>query len=264
MGFFNFIETFFFISLGITFVLILLLVYHFKQRMNALEQKCDTMFEIINNIVKELTVLRNTQVAPPMFYGAFPPNMNDVYKRMDNTNERVLVSDEDTSGSEYDSNDDDESDGDEENNDSEGEDEQHNENQDGEIDDEDSDVESVEVEPEQKSIKIVNVNISDSIDVEEITNSEQPEETEFVDEDNNGIEPIEVENIHVEKLNPVEPVPVVADDVDDSASITSTNKDVYKKMTLAALKTIAITKGLCSDASKLKKTDLLKLLEESE
>ena len=39
MGLFNFIETFFFISLGITFMLILLLVYHFKQRLNAIEQK---------------------------------------------------------------------------------------------------------------------------------------------------------------------------------------------------------------------------------
>ena len=61
MGIFNFIETFFFVSLGITFVLISLLVYHFKQRMSGLEQKCDTMFDIINNVVKELTVIRNSQ-----------------------------------------------------------------------------------------------------------------------------------------------------------------------------------------------------------
>jgi len=253
MGFFNFIETFFFISLGITFVLILLLVYHFKQRMNNLEQKCDTMFEIINNIVKELTILRNTQATQPMFYGAFPSNMNEIYKRMENTEEKLVVSDEDTSGSEYDSNDE------ESNDEGEGEGEG-----DGEESDCDSHEESDDTEPEQKTIKIVNVNINDKIDIEEITNSEQPEETEYADEDNDGIEPIEVDDIHVEKLNHIEPELIVADDIDDSSSITSTNKDVYKKMTLAALKTIAITKGLCSDASKLKKTDLLKLLEESE
>jgi hypothetical protein len=62
MGFFNFIETFFFLSLGITFVLILLLVYHFKQRLTALENKSDTVFDILNNIVKELTETRQTQV----------------------------------------------------------------------------------------------------------------------------------------------------------------------------------------------------------
>ena len=58
MGLFNFIETFFFISLGITFMLILLLVYHFKQRLNTLEQKSNTMFEIINNIVSEITSIK--------------------------------------------------------------------------------------------------------------------------------------------------------------------------------------------------------------
>ena len=58
MALFNFIETIFFISLGISFVLILLLVYHFKQRLTALEQKGDTMFEIINNMVKEITNIK--------------------------------------------------------------------------------------------------------------------------------------------------------------------------------------------------------------
>jgi hypothetical protein len=41
-------------------------------------------------------------------------------------------------------------------------------------------------------------------------------------------------------------------------------KEVYKKMSLSALKTLVISKGLCSDTSKLKKHDLLKLLENIE
>jgi hypothetical protein len=41
-------------------------------------------------------------------------------------------------------------------------------------------------------------------------------------------------------------------------------KEVYKKMSMTALKTLVISKGLCSDASKLKKQDLLKLLENIE
>ncbi len=54
MGFYNFIETFFYISLGITFILILLLIYHFKQRVTTVEHKYDTMVEIMNHVVKEL------------------------------------------------------------------------------------------------------------------------------------------------------------------------------------------------------------------
>jgi hypothetical protein len=60
MGVFNFMESFFFISLGITFLLIIMLVYHFKQRIMALEHKHDTMFEIVNNVVKQLRNMQTT------------------------------------------------------------------------------------------------------------------------------------------------------------------------------------------------------------
>ena len=54
MGFFSFIETFFFISLIITFVLLVMLIYHFKQRILKLEDKTNTLVEIVNDIVKEI------------------------------------------------------------------------------------------------------------------------------------------------------------------------------------------------------------------
>ena len=60
MSAFNFIESFFLLSLGITFVLIVLLVYHFKQRLSSMEHKCDTMFDIVQNLVKELKIVKNT------------------------------------------------------------------------------------------------------------------------------------------------------------------------------------------------------------
>ena len=71
MGLFNFIETFFFISLGITFILILLLVYHFKQRLSNLEQKNDSMVCIINNIVKEFTTIK--QISNMILCNRSPP-----------------------------------------------------------------------------------------------------------------------------------------------------------------------------------------------
>jgi hypothetical protein len=42
----------------------------------------------------------------------------------------------------------------------------------------------------------------------------------------------------------------------------SSAKDLYKKMSLSNLKATVISKGLCSDPSKMKKNDLLKLLED--
>jgi len=55
---FDFIENFFFVSLGITFALIILLVYHFKQRISSMERKGDTMYELITNVVKELQFMK--------------------------------------------------------------------------------------------------------------------------------------------------------------------------------------------------------------
>jgi hypothetical protein len=56
---FGILENVFYISLGITFALILLLVYHFKQRLSAAEKKSDTMYEIITNVVQELNVMKS-------------------------------------------------------------------------------------------------------------------------------------------------------------------------------------------------------------
>ena len=60
MGNFSFLETGFFFTLAITFLLMLLLVYHFKQRLITTEQKQDTMFEIINNLVHEFNNIKST------------------------------------------------------------------------------------------------------------------------------------------------------------------------------------------------------------
>jgi len=76
MGFFNFIESFFFISLAITFVLIMMIIYHFKERINVIEKKNETTIDILNNLAKEVTALRgfvlqmNTvQSSMPSFLG---------------------------------------------------------------------------------------------------------------------------------------------------------------------------------------------------
>lgn len=57
-GLFSFIESFFFLSIGITFVLILLLVYHFKQRLTLLEQKSETIVSIVNQLTHEMTYMK--------------------------------------------------------------------------------------------------------------------------------------------------------------------------------------------------------------
>ena len=70
MGLSYIMDSVLYICLAITFVLILLIVYHFKQRVSALEAKQDTMFELVNNMVQEMQNMRANTMAPPM-----PPQM---------------------------------------------------------------------------------------------------------------------------------------------------------------------------------------------
>ena len=51
------IESFFFLSLGITFILIFLMVFHFKQRIEKLERSNNDLSDLCNKIVKEVTNL---------------------------------------------------------------------------------------------------------------------------------------------------------------------------------------------------------------
>lgn len=58
MSVFGFIENFFFISLALVFVLVLLLVYHFKTRITVAEKKSESMYGLLTAVVKEIKTLR--------------------------------------------------------------------------------------------------------------------------------------------------------------------------------------------------------------
>ena len=236
------LETFFLISLAITFLLVVFLVYHFKNRISTLEHKCDTMFEIINNVASELGHVRNIL----QINNTNVPVMSEI----NNNQERILVSLSDNEQDLTDSDDDDEtvSDDDDET-DSDSDDET----------DSDSEVEA-NSEVEVNNIKLVSVELNGDID----NPIESNEDDTIIDTDNEPVTQIEQSE---------EPQIIVEKIVDennhlDESSITSshsnTKKSVYKKMTLPVLKSLVIEKGLMSDPSKLKKTELIELIESSD
>jgi hypothetical protein len=253
MSFFNFIETFFFLSLGITFVLILLLVYHFKQRLSALENKCDTVFEIISNMVQELAAVRQMQANSMNFRPAFniPDELRQSIIPSMTPNEvvnKIKVFEQDF--------------------------EEESEVSEDSEEDEDSDAETdyddmpelingtFEIE-EPSTVKIINVPITDTIETD-VLESLDLDQDNLNSEENDRIEPIELqeqeEQIHVEKLEESE---ALENNVDSDES-RSDSKEVYSKMSVSELKALVITKGLSSDPSKKKKNELIKMLETSE
>lgn len=265
MGLFSFIETFFFISLGITFVLILLLVYHFKQRITVIEKKSDTMFEIINNVVQELTNVRNQQLMVHRVPVSLPPAefLASTFNVQSMENNAESEEDDDSEdGDDFD------------------EDDDESTQNDPLSDDDDDNLENglmplEETQPEESAIKVINVENLDKIEVDEL-----PEVIESDNETTENLDTADVletvdildtadvldtvehleENIQVQKLEEEEPL----ETSDDNSTPSENSKEVYRKMNLGALKALVITKGLCTDPSKMKKHELLKMLESNE
>jgi hypothetical protein len=232
MSVFNLLETFFFISLGITFVLISLLVYHFRQRIMVLEQKNDTMFEIINNVVTEISNLRNITMNP---FQQEPPYQEyaEKIKIIEDEHFRQVHREED------------------EDEDEEDEDEDEEEEEEDEEEDEEDD-HGIEVKVINENVDSTTAKIEEiaDLDIEEIVQSEddepKPIEDTILEDD-----PIVVHKI--DETIPLEYTPVSND-----------SKEIYRNMTMQNLKALVISKGLSTNPSKLKKHELIQLLENSE
>jgi len=291
MGLFNFIETFFFISLGITFVLILLLVYHFKQRMVILEQKGDTMFEIINNVVKELSLMKQAFVQRPVFsqmptfsvpsfvHGSQTPVNGFKNQSVLEEEEFDIDEDEDEDEEEDDEEEDDE--GDDEND--EEDDEEDDEDNEDDEDDKEVEIESDNVQyavhDDEHLEKLVNNEIAietlESTNVENVkiinVNLDDHNENEYNESDNNENfeEQSNNDNDNTEVVDFDDTEPVFVNKLEESIEVnkmeeSEINKDdvnAFKKASLQQLKTLVISKGLATDVGKLKKNDLIRLLE---
>ena len=204
MGIFSFMETSFFFTLGITFLLILLLVYHFKQRIITVESKQDTMFEIINNLVQEINNIK-TSVAlmnhPPTPY---PHDLHNVFRAEQHV---IGHNDEpDQESEEYDSEEDVYSDNDE----------------DDEDDEDDEHLVIVSDNGDNNSIEELSTNDMEDIE-EDIQNAQQEnDKSEQIEED----------------------------------------KPDFNKMNLGNLKSYILKQGWVEDASKMKKAQILSLIQE--
>ena len=252
MGLFSFVETFFFVSLGITFILILLLVYHFRQRFISLEQKCDTMFELINNIVTELNNERRSThgfgvTSPPVLFYPEPDGHTAVGGQSEKPEP---FTDMDDSDEDSDEEGEDDEDSDDEYSDS---DEDDDEDSDEDDEDEDAHIHIAPIEEtDNNSVKVILLD-----QVEELTELPVDEMDDSDSDDNDKpidlvvSDPIVVEKLDVQHLEQVQAEP----------HAEKAANEVYNKMSLQALKTMVITKGLSSDPSKMKKAELIKLLE---
>ena len=220
----NVMDSVFYLGLVITFLLILLVVYHFKNRVTTMEQRCDTMFEIMNNIVQELNLLRRQQKMT--MQGGVPVNITT--STIEHEYQHPTEEDE----SEYETDD--------------SEDSSYASEDDLEEDDEEPPVERV-VELE-----------NEMIDEDELKQVQIVEESPLPEATQSSLLDIDENSIKVEKVE------TTLDNEDNDDDDVESTMDAYKSMTNSALKALVIEKGLSTNPSKLKKSELLDLLKELE
>ena len=86
MTFYSLLESFFFLSLGLSFVLILLMVYHFKKRMDSMDKKIEAITDITRTIVDNSTVAASMPIR-----GGSAPNLLNPFFNMPKPNEMGSV-----------------------------------------------------------------------------------------------------------------------------------------------------------------------------
>lgn len=240
MELFSFVETFFFISLAITFILIMMLIYHFRERLTIIEKKTSTMFDIITNVVNELNFVRNNLVLKNTSSNVENPPSNVFSHSIQPSSfsNKIVVSDnESESDSESDS---------------------------------DSDSiysENFENSDENEKIKIINIDLhSNKEEKEEEQENIELEELNSLSEDDeiyNSVTDFEaysnMENTNNEPTKDTDESCIMKIEKINKLSREDLNQ-TYRKMDIQSLRTLVLAKGISNDVKKLKKIELIELL----
>ena len=237
------------ISLAISLLLIGLLGLYVSNKMNEQNHKLNTMFDLVSTLANELQIVRSQQPVGSVGSPSIGGGGGRMYEKPEVANTNHLVNmidvsdDSDSSGDESDGDSDcdgdDENDGNDEEDSDDGSDEGDDEESDGDSDGDD------EGENDARSDKAIVV--SESLDdalFEELAN----------------LDDIVLGDTKVERVKTPEttttPTPANTSNVKNLNVVFD-----YKKASLGKLREIVEQKGLSSDTSKLKKQELLKMLE---
>ena len=244
------------ITLAICLILISALGLFFIQKLNQQNHKINTMFDLVNTLAQEMNYLKGSGViGDPASQAPFTqtPEEDDAIKQMQyDVNESLQsagmmhnVSETDTGTHSVNMIDisDDDSDGSNVVEDSDDSDDDADDDEDDEDDEDESDSEPIDL----GGIKMESIAITPSElpRLENVQNITSAQDLEIVDASNAEVHEL-VEQLS-EHLSSVKNLDIVID---------------YKKASLPKLREVIQAKGIVEDASKMKKADILKLLEE--
>ena len=267
---FSIFESFFFLMLATTFVLILLLVYHFKKRVSKVEEKNDSLFTIVKSLAEELKQYKSSSndfVFSKNLDNDFNPNkfinlddnedliQNEIH--LNNLSNTRIIKENEVNEIYDDNLDEDDIDEDEDNV--------------SDMDDDDIDEDNVS-DMDDDMNDDMDDDMNDDIDDDMDDNYDDDADDEDNNEENdkafaeNSINSDDtVEKITIPKNVKKLPISYENDSIEDNDSNKDdTNKEDYKNLTLTVLKQLVISRGLATNTSKIRKNDLIKLLEDND
>ena len=231
-GIFSFLNTFFVGSLLMSVVLVVMMLFQFRQRINHLQEKSETMLQIINSIVEKMNI-KEIELSGQSVGGHNSVEENSPMATISQIQPQTFQGFTEIENLKHQDSEDD----DDESDDESGE-ESENENEEDEDDDDDD-----EDEQKEESLVVVAIDeISQVTDIDVTENNEDEQELTFDEQDNNADEADE------------------ADEADDADDADEADDNSLAKMTVAQLKDAVRDRGLASNPSKLRKSELIELL----
>jgi hypothetical protein len=263
MVFSDIFSTSFLFSIAIIIILIAGIFAYVSYRMGEQDHKLNSMIGLVSTMAEEtqffrskLNMLQQKILTPDL---PTVDKVEYVSHMIGGTNKNELIN---VSDDEYASDDSEDEDSEDEDEDEDSEDE--------ESEDEDSEDEDSEEEDEERdNIKILDLSLA-NIDNQDDQNIEELSICDFDISDNDTNQVQEIKTIHLEQPIELDDKKISEDDISFLKNVSindlgevedsHTSKTDYKKMSLNKLRETAVSKGLISDASKLKKNEILKLL----
>ena len=260
------------IFIGILLLITSLLVVYFENKMREQNHKISSMLSLVSSLAEETNMIKyhlthanmNTYTSQNSSLDNIIPNLHI----SGNSFEKTLIDvsdDDDDDDDDVDDDDDDDDDDDEDDEDDDDDDDDDDE----EDDDEEDDKKNIIInEVSENDIKILNLDNNDFYDNDDNNNDDND------DNDDDDLEDLDLneftDNDSFNEENNSKNLDEVKSIVSNVKSINilnleeekSKNTEVidYKKLALGKLKAIVLEKGLVDDSSKLKKPELLKLL----
>jgi len=265
MGIFDLFNASFLFSIAITIILLGCIINYFSYKLSEQDHKLTSMVNLVSLLAQDLQFVKTK-----MHNIQRPVETNLEYSSQlmggQTTSELINVSDDDE---------------DEEYEDVEVDDEEY---VDDEVDDEEDDNEDDEEDDDLELTKIITLEISpeemddpdpykeaqnldfdpvqDLADFEaEMTDLSEPNDIKMLDmmyhTQQNTENQLEETNINLDELKPSEDFKSIS--ITDLGDFDQSKTD-YKKMSLNKLREVVVSKGIISDASKLKKNEILKML----